>query len=274
MNRRWWGAAPAALALIGMLALGGGAGAQTSTVDEDDLGLVAEIHQGSCAQMATDVAFGLGSLTRTGKGTSESTSNTAGGLASLGSGVVGATDAAPVWTTRETIDAAPADLFDSSQPYALAVGEQGPSGSVAACGDLGGVVANGQLAVALLPAQTTDAGILAGVAVFDAPTLRLVPEATGTAADATETAQAGGGQQTRVTVYVFRLAAASAATPTVEATSTPTPTNTPTVEPSPTVEVTATSGTVEATSAATGTAEATTTATEAATEEPTSTPTA
>lgn len=227
MRRQWWGAAPAVLLLVGALALGGGVVAQGSTVPDNDLGLVAEIHAGSCAKLATAVAFPLGTLTRSGTATSGTGSGTASGFVALGTGVVGASGAAPVWTTQRTLDVAPGQLFGTTA-YAIVVGEPGPTGAVAACGDLGGVVANGALAVALLPGAATAAGTVTGVAVFDAPPAAAV---TGGIATRTPTTATGAGGRTRVTVYVFRLAAPTTATPSPTATATemasPVPTEAP-----------------------------------------------
>jgi len=274
MTKRWWGVAPALLVLAGMLALGGGAVAQNSTVPENDLGLVAEIHAGTCANLTTAVAFPLGNLTRSGTSTIGSTSNES--FASLGNGVVGASNTAPVWTTQRTIDAGALDLFGQSQAYALVVGQSGPSGAVAACGDLGGVVANGQIAIALLPGTTTQAGILAGVAVFSAP--RGVAGAVTNVTETPTTTSTTG--RTDVAVYVFRLATAPTPTATsvaspIPPTNTPTPTETPTTAPTATAATTGTAqptaagtGTAVSTVAVTGTAAATST-TAAATETPT-----
>lgn len=209
MSRRWLGTAPVALVLVGVLTLSGQVGAQDEAVPNDNLGLVAEIHAGQCADLETDVAFSLGTLTRSEADTNDTDNDTAGGGISLGDGLIGVTDVAPVWITRQTVDAAPDDLFDQDQPYAIVVGESGPTGAVAACGDLGGVSAYGAVAVALLPGAATDAGTLAGVAVFDAPGTEAAPADDATATLATDT-----DDQTRVTVYVVQLAEAALATPT------------------------------------------------------------
>jgi hypothetical protein len=204
------------LVVTSALALGS-VRAQNGAVPDNDLGLVAEIHTGSCANLASAVAFPLGELTRAGTETGAAGNATAGGLAALGSGLVGATGAAPVWTTRRTLDVAPAQLFGQTSPYAVVVGEAGTTGAVAACGDVGGVVADGAVAVALLPAAATTAGTVAGVAVFDVP-----PATTGSSATRTPTA-ATGGERTRVTVYVFRLAGPATATATATATTAASP---------------------------------------------------
>jgi hypothetical protein len=255
MAKRWWAAAPAALVLAGVLVLGGGVAAQNTSVPENDLGMVAEIHAGTCANLTTTVAFQLGELTRSGTSAIGANGATDENFASLGNGLVGVSNTAPVWTTRRTIDAGALALFGKSQTYALVVGESGPTGAVTACGDLGGVVANGQIAIALLPGTTTSAGILAGVAVFSAP--QGVAGAISSATETPTTTTSSG--RTDVAVYVFRLATAPTPSATSAASPIP-PTATPTPSPTETA-TTAPTATEAATEAATGTgtAEATTT---------------
>jgi len=243
MSKRWWGALPALLLLRSCWRLVV-ARAQDTTVQNDDLGLVAELHQGSCASFTADVAFSIGDLTRSGSNTDTSDSNgdDTSDFADLGTGLVGAANTAPVWTASDTVDSGPADLFDQTQPYAVVVGESGPNGAVAACGDLGGVVNNGEIAVALLPVNATQNGTLAGVAVFDSAESEasLDESSTVLAGDATDIATAESGtssDQTDVSVYVFQLTPAASATGTATAT-TPAATVevTGTIEPSATVE--------------------------------------
>ena len=166
--------------LTGLLAAGGGrARAQDATPTAGDLAVA--IHAGTCAEPIAEPVHDLGAALP--YGADEESGELEGE-------VRGTAPTEPVLRAEGTIGATYGDLLDA--PHALAVHEGGQAaGPMLACGDLGGLVDEGRLAVGLRPVGGSG---LAGVALLD---------------EDTEGALGIGEDEVRVTVYLVGNVAAA-----------------------------------------------------------------
>lgn len=241
----------ALVALILALGLAGGvAAAQGTTGSAAPPSFSSAILDGTC-DAPGEVVYQLGDFTRVQE-----------------ADVVGSRDIDFTLVTQSTIESNLDTLFGSTTTYVFAVMDKSdPAAPMVACGELGGVNVNGQIAVALVAGagRVADEGDLVGAAIFGA-----------TNPTQPTTAPAAPSGQVPVQAYLSEAALQPAATPTPVPTQppvTPTPVPaTPTAAPStPTATETATA---TATGTATETATATQTATATATETATATGTA
>lgn len=109
-------------------------------------GPLVALHQGSCRQPAAEADYQLATL--------EPTTGDAGGQELVG----------PLYEGSGGIDAGLADLLATDQPYVLAIHQSAEAfGTLLACGEVGGVIVDGNLTFAIRPLN--DSGF-AGVAAL------------------------------------------------------------------------------------------------------------
>ncbi|HEY8445634.1 MAG TPA: cupredoxin domain-containing protein [Thermomicrobiales bacterium] len=152
------------------------------------------IHQGTCDQPVAETAFELGNAMTFGLEADEEDDEP------QADEIRGTSPDVPVLRAQATIDATFDDLLD--QPHLIAVHESTQAmGTIIACGNLGGVVDDGRLAVAILPTQE---GGPTGVAILD---------------EDTEGILGIGEDQVRIAVYLVSAGAAPGAAATPGATT-------------------------------------------------------
>ena len=236
--------------LVGMIAMvasfslvigfGASALAQDAESDTDDLAdadLFAAIYAGTCDNLGADPLYQLGDVLPTGEASTE-------GLA--GVQTIGYEDVETMLVLETNIEAGLLTLFQQDQVHSLVVQDrQGTDGDYVACGELGGVMVNGQVAVGL---TGTDGLEACGVAIFGdegEEQLNEVDTLTPVRLYLFESAMGDDGVQVNVaaTQPVVVPDGTPEGTPAVEPTLEPTvePTIEPTVEPTiePTIEPTA-----------------------------------
>lgn len=242
----------ALIALVVVLALAGTAGVAAQDTSSPPPDLSGVIAQGTC-DAPGQVIHQVGDFIRIDE-----------------SSVVGSTDIAFTLRAQRDIDGTLDALFAQTQYVFLVIDNTDSGGDPVACGALGGVNVNGQITIALMAPDSTDADRdrIVGVAIFGATT------PTG---PTTQPASQPGQLPVQAYLSEDALTPPETPVPTAPETTVP-PTPTPTVAPSspvPTMMPTmAPTWTATATETATATATETETATATATETATATSTA
>jgi thiosulfate/3-mercaptopyruvate sulfurtransferase len=184
LTRHWPRTIIALLLLLTTIAVDGARALQ----DQATLTQSVAIHPGTCEDFAPDPAYDLGAVSPRFE---EAVEDTAGAPREETVELIGFPGAPPVDTADATLSATFDDIFSEDQPHSLVVhGAADLSRVPVACGELGGVEANGRILIALLPQN--DSG-QAGVGIFDED----------------ESGFLGIGEdEVNITVYVFQVAPA------------------------------------------------------------------